>query len=92
MASGGNLGGMANHLREIQAEGQAVWLDNISRALLEDGDCTLARLLAEDLRRRHGVNNTDAALARVGSPEVELEQLDADVAACVSPSSGSSTH
>src|SRR3954452_7208642 len=37
---------MANHLREIQAEGQAVWLDNISRALLEDGD--LERLITED--------------------------------------------
>src|SRR4051795_6740509 len=37
---------MANHLREIQAEGQAVWLDNISRALLEDG--TLERLINED--------------------------------------------
>src|SRR3954449_106571 len=37
---------MANHLREIQAEGQAVWLDNISRALIEDGE--LERLIAED--------------------------------------------
>src|SRR3954449_282999 len=37
---------MANHLREIQAEGQAVWLDNISRALLEDGE--LERLINED--------------------------------------------
>jgi len=37
---------MANHLREIQAQGQAVWLDNISRALLEDGE--LERLINED--------------------------------------------
>jgi len=37
---------MANHLREIEAEGQAVWLDNISRALIEDGE--LERLIAED--------------------------------------------
>src|SRR3954471_4044501 len=37
---------MANHLREIQAEGQAIWLDNISRALLEDGE--LERLINED--------------------------------------------
>src|SRR4051794_8743188 len=37
---------MANHLREIEAEGQAVWLDNISRALIEDGD--LERLITED--------------------------------------------
>src|SRR3954447_24291138 len=37
---------MANHLREIEAEGQAVWLDNISRALLEDGE--LERLINED--------------------------------------------
>jgi transaldolase len=35
-----------NHLREIQAEGQAVWLDNISRALIEDGE--LERLVRED--------------------------------------------
>jgi transaldolase len=35
-----------NHLREIEAEGQAVWLDNISRALLEDGE--LERLITED--------------------------------------------
>src|SRR3954470_16986463 len=35
-----------NHLREIEAEGQAVWLDNISRALIEDGE--LERLIAED--------------------------------------------
>lgn len=35
-----------NHLREIEAEGQAVWLDNISRALIEDGD--LERLIEED--------------------------------------------
>jgi transaldolase len=36
----------SNHLREIEAEGQAVWLDNISRALIEDGD--LERLVRED--------------------------------------------
>ena len=35
-----------NHLREIEEEGQAVWLDNISRALIEDGD--LERLIKED--------------------------------------------
>jgi transaldolase len=35
-----------NHLREIEAEGQAVWLDNISRALIEDGE--LERLVRED--------------------------------------------
>lgn len=35
-----------NHLREIEAEGQAVWLDNISRALIEDGD--LEKLIKED--------------------------------------------
>src|SRR4051812_14446956 len=35
-----------NHLREIEEQGQAVWLDNISRALLEDGE--LERLIAED--------------------------------------------
>jgi transaldolase len=36
----------SNHLHEIEAEGQAVWLDNISRALIEDGD--LERLVKED--------------------------------------------
>src|SRR5215210_2859552 len=35
-----------NHLREISEEGQAVWLDNISRALIEDGE--LERLVRED--------------------------------------------
>jgi transaldolase len=35
-----------NHLREIAALGQAVWLDNISRALVEDGG--LERLITED--------------------------------------------
>jgi transaldolase len=35
-----------NHLREIAEQGQAVWLDNISRALIEDGD--LERLVRED--------------------------------------------
>src|SRR4051794_38496441 len=37
---------MANHLREIADLGQAVWLDNISRQLLEDGE--LERLVEED--------------------------------------------
>src|SRR5690242_10151021 len=36
----------SNHLREIEAEGQAVWLDNISRALIDDGE--LERLIKED--------------------------------------------
>ena len=35
-----------NHLREIQAEGQAVWLDNISRQLIDDGQ--LERLVNDD--------------------------------------------
>jgi transaldolase len=35
-----------NHLREITELGQAVWLDNISRALIEDGE--LERLVRED--------------------------------------------
>jgi transaldolase len=35
-----------NHLHELEALGQAVWLDNISRALVEDGE--LARLVEED--------------------------------------------
>ncbi len=32
-----------NHLHEIQALGQSIWLDNISRGLIEDGD--LSRLV-----------------------------------------------
>ena len=35
-----------NHLHDIQALGQAVWLDNISRGLIEDGE--LERLVTED--------------------------------------------
>src|ERR1044072_4700110 len=35
-----------NNLHDIEAEGQAIWLDNISRALLEDGE--LERLVRED--------------------------------------------
>lgn len=35
-----------NHLREITEAGQAVWLDNISRALIDDGE--LERLIEED--------------------------------------------
>jgi transaldolase len=37
---------MANHLREIADLGQAVWLDNISRQLIEEGG--LERLISED--------------------------------------------
>ena len=37
---------MPNHLREIAELGQAVWLDNISRQLVEDGG--LERLIADD--------------------------------------------
>ena len=35
-----------NHLREITEQGQAIWLDNVSRALVEDGQ--LRRLIEED--------------------------------------------
>jgi transaldolase len=35
-----------NHLREIEALGQSIWLDNISRALLDDG--TLRSLVEDD--------------------------------------------
>src|SRR3954447_7734633 len=37
---------MANHLREIEALGQSIWLDNISRQLLDGG--TLKQLIDED--------------------------------------------
>jgi transaldolase len=37
---------MSNQLREIEALGQSIWIDNISRQLLEDG--IMARLVEED--------------------------------------------
>src|ERR1700748_2323997 len=37
---------MSNRLREIEALGQSVWIDNISRQLLDDG--IMARLIEED--------------------------------------------
>jgi transaldolase len=37
---------MTNHLKEIESFGQAVWLDNLHRGLVEDGD--LKRLIDED--------------------------------------------
>jgi transaldolase / glucose-6-phosphate isomerase len=37
---------MTNRLRDIEALGQAVWIDNINRGLLDDG--VLRRLVEED--------------------------------------------
>jgi transaldolase len=37
---------MTNRLRDIEALGESIWIDNISRQLLEDG--TMARLIEED--------------------------------------------
>ena len=37
---------MSNRLREIEALGQSIWIDNISRQLLEDG--VMGRLVGED--------------------------------------------
>jgi transaldolase / glucose-6-phosphate isomerase len=37
---------MTNHLRELEAAGQAVWLDYLHRQILEDGE--LARLIEQD--------------------------------------------
>ncbi len=37
---------MANHLSEIAAQGQSIWLDNISRQLIDSGE--LKRLIDED--------------------------------------------
>ena len=37
---------MSNRLREIEALGQSIWIDNISRELLDDG--TMRRLVEED--------------------------------------------
>jgi transaldolase len=39
-------GGFLNRLREIEALGQAIWIDNLNRELLDEG--TLARLIEED--------------------------------------------
>ena len=30
---------MSNKLREIEALGQAIWIDNLNRDLLDDGTC-----------------------------------------------------
>ena len=35
-----------NHTRELHDLGQSIWLDNITRRILDDG--TLARYIAED--------------------------------------------
>src|SRR5258708_29179795 len=37
---------MTNRLKEIEALGQAIWLDNLHRGLVEDGD--LQRLIEDD--------------------------------------------
>ena len=37
---------MSNKLREIEALGQSIWIDNLNRDLLDDG--TMARLVEED--------------------------------------------
>jgi transaldolase len=37
---------MSNHLKDIESFGQAVWLDNLHRGLVEDGD--LQRLIEQD--------------------------------------------
>ncbi len=37
---------MSNKLREIEALGQAIWIDNLNRQLLDDG--TLADLIEQD--------------------------------------------
>ena len=37
---------MSNRLREIEALGQSIWIDNLNRDLLDDG--TMARLVEED--------------------------------------------
>ena len=42
---------MTNRLREIEALGQAVWIDNINRALLEDGILRAARRRGRHQRR-----------------------------------------
>ncbi len=61
----------------------AFWRDLLDAPkLLEVGQCDLLRLLAEDLRRRHGANPDDARLMQIGAPLDVLDKLDADVASC----------
>jgi len=52
---------MRSRLREIEALGQSIWIDNISRQLLEDG--IMARLVEED--RISGVTSNPTIFERV---------------------------
>ncbi len=65
----------ANPLLELKALGQHVWLDNLSRSILEDG--TLQRLVSED--GIDGVTSNPAILQKAiaGSPwyRADLERL-----------------
>jgi transaldolase len=63
-----------NHLREITEQGQAVWLDNISRPLIEDGE--LERLVREDGLSGVTSNPTIFEKAITGSDRYD-EALDA---------------
>src|SRR5215212_2752179 len=77
---------MPNHLREIADLGQAVWLDNISRQLVEDGG--LERLIAEDgltgvtsnptifEKAIGGSDRYDDALGSVETAKVLRERID----------------
>jgi transaldolase len=69
-----------NHLHEIEALGQSVWLDNISRGLIEDGD--LARLVEDGVsgvtsnptifdKAMSDTDRYDAAFADAASAGVE---------------------
>jgi transaldolase len=80
---------MANRLRDIQALGQSIWIDNLNRGLLEDGG--LRRLIEEDGISGVTSNPTifekamadsdrydeafQAALAETGEPQEIFERL-----------------
>jgi transaldolase len=64
-----------NHLREITEQGQAIWLDNISRALVEDGQ--LRRLIEEDGLTGVTSNPTIFEKAIGGSDRYEGDLADA---------------
>src|SRR5919204_6288352 len=80
---------MSKRLREIQALGQAIWIDNLSRELLDEG--TLRRLVEEDGISGVTSNPTifekamadsdrydeafQAALAETGEPQEIFERL-----------------
>src|SRR5262249_11393935 len=71
-----------NHLHEIEALGQSIWLDNISRKLLEDG--TLKRLIDED-GLSGGTSNPTIFEKALGPPDLYDDGLREAVDAGLEP-------